>query len=175
VSEIVSAIHNREANHSPYYFLGHSAGAQFLMRLAALYPAEAVRIVAANPGSDLFPRRDWNYPFGFGKLPASLSDDTALQRYLSAPLTLYLGRADNDPNHPELDRSEDAEREGPYRLARGRNCFDYAQNLARERGWKFNWRKVEVAGISHDASKMFAAPQAGEALFGPTPPATGGQ
>jgi pimeloyl-ACP methyl ester carboxylesterase len=164
---IVSALRNREGHPLlPYYFLGHSAGAQFLMRLAALHPTEAIRIVAANPGTDLYPRRDWDFPFGFGKLPASLSSDARLQRYLAAPLTIYLGTEDNNPNHPELDRSEAAEREGPSRLDRGRGCFVYAQHLARERGWKFNWRKVEVVGIGHDAENMFAMPALGEALFG---------
>ncbi len=169
VPEIVEAVRAREGNPAlPYYFIGHSAGGQFLMRLAALYPTQVTRIVASNPGTDLFPRRDWEYGFGFGGLPAGLSDDAALRSYLAAPLTLYLGLADTDPNHPELDRSAAAEREGRFRLQRGRNCFDFAQQLALEHGWQFNWRKVEVPAIAHDAKKMFAAPQAGEALFGTT-------
>lgn len=168
VPGIVDAVRAGEGNPTlRYYFVGHSAGGQFVMRLAGLYPTEAVRIVAANPGSDLFPRRDWEFGFGFGGLSANSSNDGALQRYLASPLTLYLGLADTDPNHPELDRSAGAEREGAFRLERGRHCFEFAQRLARERGWNFNWRKVEVSGIAHDSTAMFAAKEVGEALFGP--------
>src|SRR5262249_50630424 len=92
VPMIVDAVRNAEGKRTlPCYFIGHSAGAQFLMRLAAMYPTDAKRIVAANPGTDLFPRLDWEYGFGFGGLPVALSDNAALQRYLNAPLTLYLG------------------------------------------------------------------------------------
>ena len=35
-----------------------------------------------------------------------------------------------------------------------------------ERGWAFNWRKVETPGIAHEGAKMFAAKEAGDALFG---------
>ena len=57
--------------------------------------------------------------------------------------------------------------EGPYRYARGRACFEFAQKLAAERGWPFNWRKVETPGIGHDGGAMFAAPEVAEALLGP--------
>src|SRR5271154_2366069 len=44
---IIDAVREREGKPAlPYYFIGHSGGAQFLMRLAALYPMEARRIVA---------------------------------------------------------------------------------------------------------------------------------
>ncbi len=163
---IVEAV--RQAEHEPalpYYFIGHSGGGQFLMRLAALYPMEAKRIVACNPGSDLFPRRDWKFGYGFGGLPEELSNDSALQRYFNAPLTLCLGLDDNDPHHPELDRSAAAELQGAFRLERGRNCFEAAQKLAQTHGWQFNWRKVEVPGIAHDGKAMLAAKAVQEALF----------
>lgn len=165
--EILTALREREGQPKlPYYFIGHSGGGQFAMRLAAMFPTEAVRIVAANPGSDLFPRRDWKYGYGFGGLPENLSDDAALEKFLAAPLTLYLGLNDNDPNHPELDHSAAAELQGKFRLERGRNCFDYAQKLAHEHGWQFNWRKVEVAGIAHDGKAMLAAKEVEDALLG---------
>ena len=167
---IIEAVRKREDKPAlPFYFIGHSGGAQFLMRLAALYPIEAKRIVACNPGTDLFPRRDWKYGFGFGELSRGLSDDAALQRYLAAPLTLCLGLNDIDPQHPELDRSAAAELEGRFRLERGRACFEFAQKLAQTRGWQFNWHKVEVPGIAHDGKAMLAAREVQEALFGTEP------
>lgn len=171
VPQIVEEVRNREGKpNQPYYFIGHSGGGQFLMRLSAFSPLEAKRIVAANPGSDLFPRRDWKFGYGFGGLPKNLSDDAELQRYLAAPLTLDLGTADIDPHHPELDVSEAAEREGAFRLARGRACFEYAKELAAKNGWTFNWRKVETPGIAHDGRSMLAAKEVALALFGADQP-----
>jgi len=149
----------------PYYLVGHSAGGQFLVRLAAFLPGEAVRIVAANPGSHLFPVRVQDFAYGFGGLPPELSSDDVIRRYLAARLTLYLGTGDVLPQ-PSFDDSPPAMRQGAHRLERGRNCFAAAQALARERGWAFGWRKVETAGIGHEAAFMFAAPEAEKALFG---------
>jgi poly(3-hydroxybutyrate) depolymerase len=149
------------------YFIGHSAGGQFLVRMMALAGAQgAVRVVAANPGSHLFPTRDADYGYGFGGLPGPLSDDDAVQRYLAAPLTLYLGTNDIDPNYESLDRSPGAMAQGRFRYERGLACFAAAQKLARARGWVCNWRKVETSGLAHDAARMFAAPEAQTALFG---------
>lgn len=149
----------------PYYLIGHSAGGQFLVRLAAFMPGEPVRIVAANPGSHLFPTRDQTFAYGFGGLPAALSSDDVIRRYLAAPLTIYLGTDDIYPR-PSFDASEPAMRQGANRLERGRACFAAAQDLARERGWAFNWRKVETPGIGHESAFMFAAPEIADALFG---------
>jgi poly(3-hydroxybutyrate) depolymerase len=174
VPEVITAVRQREGKPAlPYYLIGHSAGGQFAMRYTALMPTGALRIVAANPGSDLFPRRDWEFGYGFGGLSAELSDDAALQRYLAAPLTLCLGLADTDPQHSELDRSVTAEKEGRFRLERGRNCFAFAQNLAKEHGWIFNWRKVEVPGIAHHGGEMLDAQEVESALFAPEKEAAG--
>jgi poly(3-hydroxybutyrate) depolymerase len=149
----------------PYYLIGHSAGGQFLVRLAAFLPGEATRIVAANAGSHLFPTRAADFGYGFGGLPPELSSDEVLRRYLAAPLTLYQGTGDTvaDPN---MDATPPAMQQGRNRLERGRAAFAAAQALARERGWTCNWRQVETAGIGHDAAFMFAAREAGDALFG---------
>jgi pimeloyl-ACP methyl ester carboxylesterase len=149
----------------PYYLIGHSAGGQFLVRLAAFLPGEATRIVAANPGSHLFPVRDQDFGYGFGGLPAELGNDEVIRRYLAARLTIYLGTADNTPEN-SFDDSPAGMRQGPNRLARGRACFAEAERLAREKGWAFNWRKVETPGIGHAAAFMFAAKEAGDAIFG---------
>jgi poly(3-hydroxybutyrate) depolymerase len=152
----------------PWYLIGHSAGGQFLMRLAAFLPGDATRIVAANPGSLLFPTRDLPFPYGFGGLPEELGGDAAIRRYLAAPLTLLLGTADIEKK--DLDLTATAMKQGATRLERGRNCFALAREVARKNGWPFNWRLVEVPGVGHSGEKMFAAPQAAGALFGGSPP-----
>ena len=57
VPKIVAHVRGLEGKPAlPYYLIGHSAGGQFLARLSAFMPGEAVRIVACNPGSELSPR-----------------------------------------------------------------------------------------------------------------------
>ncbi len=169
VPRLIAALRARLGDPArPVYIIGHSAGGQFVARLSAMSgDLGAVRLVAANPGSHLFPDRTAPYGYGFGNLPEELADDDALRRYLAAPLTLYLGTADNDPAHPSMDRSDAAMRQGAHRHARGLACFAAARALAAERGWEFRWRLVEAPGIAHDAAQMFAADTARDALFGP--------
>lgn len=160
---IAQEIQRREGKRLPYVFLGHSAGGQFLVRLAGFYDAGAKAIVAANPGSDLFPTRDQPFGYGFGKLPESLSDDATIRAYLARPLVLYLGTADNGHDE-DLDESPEAMAQGPGRYQRGQAAFAYAKKLAKEKGWRFGWRLVEAPGIGHDHGRMFDAPQAAKAL-----------
>ena len=149
----------------PYYLIGHSAGGQFLVRMAAFLPGEAERIIAANTGSHLFPTREADFGYGFGGLPPELSGDDVIRRYLAARLTLYQGTGDVTAD-PSMDASPPAMRQGPNRLARGRAAFAAAQALAKEKGWVCNWRLVETPGIAHEAAFMFAAKEAGDAIFG---------
>jgi hypothetical protein len=137
----------------PYYLFGHSGGAQFLVRMAGFVSAGAERIVVANAGAQLFPSRDLPYPYGFGKLPDEVSDDTALERYLAQPLTLYV--AANDQQRDEyLDVTETADRQGANRRERAKNSFAAAKRLAKQKGWKFNWQLVTVPGVDHDHQRM---------------------
>jgi poly(3-hydroxybutyrate) depolymerase len=149
----------------PYYLIGHSAGGQFLVRLTAFAPTGARGVVAANPGSDLFPTREMLYPYGFGRLPDELSDDDQLRKYLAQPLTLYLGTKDTELDN-DLDKSSGANKQGLNRFERGHNAFRLAQELAQSKGWPFGWRLVEAPGVGHDHTLMFNAPACKEALLG---------
>jgi pimeloyl-ACP methyl ester carboxylesterase len=167
VDAIVADVRTRENRPTlPFYLIGHSAGAQFLVRLAAFQPGEARRIVAGNAGSLLFPSTDHGFGYGLGGLPAELRDDAMLRQYLAAPLTLYLGTADTAPRR-RFDASAAGMKQGPHRYARNLACYALAEAMAKERGWTFGWRKVEAPGIEHDAARMFAAPEVGDALLGP--------
>lgn len=165
VLEVVEQVRQREGRPDwPFYLIGHSAGGQFLNRMAAFLPGKAERIVATNPGTLIFPTRDVPFQFGFGNLPEALSDDAWLKKYLTAPLTLYLGTADTGLTN--LDVTPQAMAQGATRIERGRACFARGEALARERGWPFGWRLVEAEGIGHSSADMFAHPQAKDALFG---------
>ena len=58
VLNLVAWARGLEGRPLAYSLLGHSAGAQFLDRLAAFVPTEARRIVIANPGSYVSQPRD---------------------------------------------------------------------------------------------------------------------
>lgn len=159
-SEVIRDVLAREGNpRRPYFLLGHSAGGQFVIRYAAVETNNARRILAANPGTYAFPRTDWDWPYGFGKLPSTLGGEQNLRRFLAAPLTLLLGQADtnNTVETGNFDASAEANREGENRLERGRNFFESGRQLAQEKGWEFGWKKVEIPGIGHDGKLMINA------------------
>ncbi len=154
-----------------FWIIGHSAGGQFVMRMSAFQDTGAERLVAANPGSDLFPTRDAPFGYGFGGLPDAIADDAALRRYLSAPLTIYLGTADDQPDD-HFDRSAAAMTQGGGRHQRGLACYWYARTLAQLQGWPFAWQLVEAPGVAHDHEKMFDHAACEQALFGEAPAAS---
>ena len=160
VLDLVAWVHRQEERPLAYSLLGHSAGGQFLDRLAAFVPTQARRIVVANAGSYVFPSLEIAAPYGLGKVYPELDGEAALRRYLEQPLTIYLGQGDtrDDARNPE------ALAQGDSHYQRGVNVFNAAQMLAQQRGGRLHWRLVELPGVGHSARKMFSAPQALEAL-----------
>lgn len=152
----------------------------------------ALRYVVANPSSYVYfdtmrPVRSggfaefdrascpsfnrWKY--GLEDLPAYASDSggaaaasaAALEaRYAQRDVTVLLGGADCDPQHPALDRSCAAQAQGEHRLGRGLayaryTAARYPQGLATH-------RTLVVDGVGHDAKGIFSSPQGLAALFG---------
>lgn len=148
----------------PYDLLGHSAGAQFLSRVAAygdIYgPGRVRRIVIANPSTWVRPNLDVAAPYGFGGLGAGA--EAALRRYLAAPIAVLLGGVDTGSRN--LASSDEAEEQGANRLDRGRTVFAEAEAAARAHGWAFGWRLAVVPGVGHNARAMFTSDAAFEAL-----------
>lgn len=175
IERLVAEVRRREGRPDlPYYVIGHSGGAQFTARLAMYLPGGAKGFVAANAGSYTFPDPDVKFPYGLRGLPPELADEAIIRRYLATPLTLYLGTGDVLQLESDgFDFSPEAMHQGPNRLARGHNFFATMKALAAQRGWAFNWRLVETPGIAHSGSRMFAAKEVGDALFGPEVAATG--
>lgn len=162
VHEIVDLVRRTEGREVDYYMLGHSAGGQFLSRLAAFVPTEAKRIVIANPSTYVFPNLSTMAPYGFGGVYSAGADEAELRRYLAMPLTIYLGK--EDTGDKDRNDSRQAVAQGETRFERGRNVYRAAREMAQSRGWAFGWRLIEVPGVGHTARKMFAAPQALAAL-----------
>ena len=150
---MLEEVSKREGRELPCYLVGHSAGAQFLGRMAALYPNEARRMVLVNPGSLIFPDDKQRYPYGFGGLADAMTSDAAMQRYLSAPLTFYLGTGDVTTQY--LSTGKQAMKQGPTRIERGRNCHAAGKQLAASNGWDFSWKLIEAEGLEHGSGPMW--------------------
>lgn len=154
-TELIQDILKREGDPKrDHYLIGHSGGGQFLTRYVAIEPVAAKRVVAANAGTYAFPRLDWDWGYGFGKLPKDLQKEDRFKKMVETPMTIYLGLEDTIPSGENFDASSEANRQGTARLQRGRNFFEYCQKLAKEKDWKFNWTKVEVPNVGHDANLM---------------------
>lgn len=166
IPEIVDGIRDLENKQDIlFYVIGHSAGGQFVVRMSALLNTGAKRLVASNPGSLIFPTRDSPFGYGFGGLPDELSSDEQIKKFLSAPLTLYVGTDDNKPDE-YFDDSSDAMKQGGGRYQRSHACFETAKRLAKEKGWPFAWRIVDAPRIGHDHEMMFNHDLCEQALFG---------
>jgi pimeloyl-ACP methyl ester carboxylesterase len=170
---LIEAVRAEEhAAEMPYVLLGHSAGAQFLARMTAFAPLPAARIVIANPSSWVAPSLTEPFPYGFGRLPQGLGNERALQRFLAQPISVLLGTADT--GSVDLSQTAGARRQGEHRYARGKHVFQSAQALARDRGWDFGWRLVEVANVGHSARAMYAHAATERALCPEPAPAGAG-
>jgi poly(3-hydroxybutyrate) depolymerase len=157
-TEVIQSILKGEGDMKrDHYLLGHSGGAQFLTRYVAMESVTAKRVIAANAGTYSFPRLDWDWGYGFGKLPKEFQKEDRFKKMLATPMTIYLGLADTSDSTElgNFDASDDANRQGKFRLERGRNFFEYGRKLAKEKSWQFNWTKVEVPDVGHDANLMF--------------------
>jgi poly(3-hydroxybutyrate) depolymerase len=146
----------------PFVLIGHSAGGQFLSRVAAFSANEATQTVIANPSTWVRPSPDIAAPYGFGAVFAPPQDEMALRRYLAARIIVLLGQ--EDVGSRNLANGEEAKEQGGTRLERGQNVFREAEAAARQRGWPFNWRLSIVPGIGHNAREMFSSTQIFEAL-----------
>ena len=169
VPAVAAELRKREGRPDmPYYLIGHSAGGQFLVRLAGFVQTDAVRIVPSNPGTLLFPTSELPFPYGFGELPKELNGEDSLKRYLAQPLTLYLGTADTvqDKNFP---KGKFPDLQGDSRYARGRAAFKAAEKLAKDKNWPFHWKVVEAEGVGHNAEAMFKNDNCLKALGAVTP------
>lgn len=166
IPELFAAVRDRTKKPGAQLFvIGHSAGGQFVMRMSAFQDTGAVRLVAANPGSALLPTMDMRFGYGFGGLPTELANDDRLRAYLAAPLTIYLGTADDAPDD-NFDDSREAMQQGSGRHQRGLALYWTARTLAEQRRWPFGWRLVEAAGVGHDHERMFEHDNCATALFG---------
>lgn len=148
----------------PAYLFGHSAGGQFLSRVAAFANLDNVRrIVIANASSYVVADVDEPAPYGLGGAFDDVASREALMHYLGLPITIYLG--DRDTGDYRLHNHPAAKAQGANRLERGRNVFEHATEMARSLNTPFNWNLVIVPAVDHSGRKMLNSAYA-DAAFG---------
>lgn len=145
----------RSGSPLPTMLLGHSAGAQFLSRVAAYVPTAARAIVLADPSTYVMPDPAVAAPFGGG---FTSPDPGWLAAYLSRPVFIVLGANDVTDNH-HLSETPQARAQGSNRLTRGQTAYALGQAAARRIGRPCAWQKAIVPGVGHDAAAMFASSQ----------------
>jgi pimeloyl-ACP methyl ester carboxylesterase len=153
--------------HNGYAIFGHSAGGQFVQRMALLLPDNrATVMVAANPGWYTMP--EWRKDKAQDPFPYSLvgapAGEAELRKALAKRFVLLAGEKDDDPDDENLNQSAGAKRQGESRIERAENFFMAATTAARDLGVKFAWELVEVPDTGHDGEAMSKA--AAETIFG---------
>lgn len=164
VKDLIDWAKRREGRpDAPVYLFGHSAGGQFLSRVAAFaLPVDARRIVIANPSTYVLPLLEEPAPYGMGGVFDHKESEEHLRRYLQLPITIYLGL--DDTGHKNLTRNEEAMRQGGNRLERGEFVFRLAHSVAEANGWDFQWRLVRTRGVGHSSKGMLDSGDASKAF-----------
>lgn len=150
-----------------YVLFGHSAGGQFVHRMAFFMPEARARLmVAANPGWYVWP--EWRKEKAADPFPYSLAGsgfgEAVVRQALQRSLILELGGDDTDPDHKDLRKTPAAMKQGATRLERGQRFFAASTAAAKELDVRLAWQLVEVPGVAHSGEGMSKA--AAEAVFG---------
>lgn len=146
----------------PIILIGHSAGAQFLDRVAAYASADEAEIILMNPATYVEPETDSPVPYGFNGWPENIHQ-TSLKHYLSEHLTILLG-SDDVETTLGAGRIAQAMGQGRNRLERGQWAFAQAREQAYRLDVPFNWNIDIVPNTGHDGQKMMASPELREAV-----------
>jgi len=150
-----------------YRIFGHSAGGQFVQRMAFFRPDNRASVmIAANPGWYTMP--EWRKDKGADPFPYSLvnakAGEAELRQALARRFVLMVGEKDSDPDADNLNKSAGAMKQGAMRVERGENFFKAATAAAGDLGVKLGWQLVEVPDTAHDGEGMSRA--AAEFLYG---------
>ncbi|WP_046861565.1 alpha/beta hydrolase [Microvirga massiliensis] len=164
VALLADWVRTKEASSSlPYWCWGHSAGGQFLSRVAAFEQIAAERIIVANASTHVLPLLG-SYPdgeavpYGMGGVYKGAEEQEKLRAYLAAPVTIYLGTEDDDPEDPHLTMTTEAQRQGEQRKDRGVRTFALGQSQAAALGCSFGWELVYAPEVEHSTSQMIHSP-----------------
>lgn len=153
VDSIICDVLRRAGSHEDKVTVyGHSAGAQFVHRFMMLHDSPFVgKAIIGNPGWFTFPSVDENYSYGIKDLEAK--ETIPLREMLRKDIILQLAEGDTI-RESYLRKTPEADRQGLNRLERGNRFFETLDSIAKAKGYEFNWKRVYVAGVGHDAVAM---------------------
>jgi len=146
----------------PIILIGHSAGAQFLDRVAAYASADEAEIILMNPATYVEPETESPVPYGFNGWPENIQQ-ASIKHYLGEHLTILLG-SDDVETTLGAGRIAQAMGQGRNRLERGQWAFAQAREQAYRLNVPFNWDIDIVPNTGHDGQKMMASPELREAV-----------
>lgn len=145
-----------------YDMFGHSAGSQFVHRYVLTMPhARVGRAIAANAGSWTFPYADGivdakgvahGWPYSVKDTP--MASDESLKQFLDKKLIIQIGVADSVKMGKNVPTNPAAIAQGEVRYERAWNFYNASKALAKEKGYKFNWKIVPVDGVGHASIGM---------------------
>ncbi len=171
---------------------GHSAGGQFTQRYALTsqivqeFPQINFSFLVLNPSSYTYLnkkrphplkakkfsnpnlrgqiRQYNNYKYGLenrNSYSSSLDEKQMRKEYLKRNVYYILGENDSDPKHLDLDTSRAAMLQGTNRFSRGMNFVAHLKKYYP----KNRHYLITVAGVGHEAKKMYAAEPVRQKLF----------
>lgn len=148
-------VESLDGEQSEYYLFGHSAGAQFVHRFLYYKPEARVALAfPANAGWYTLPSYSEKFPYGI--LTSGIHDDD-LRSAFARDVVLLLGDRDTRTGPKNVRSTKGTERQGPHRLARGKNFYATAEAKADRLDTPFNWRLEIVEGVGHRSGPMACA------------------
>jgi len=152
IDRIFAAVRAATGSHrTTFSIFGHSAGAQFVHRYLTFTGGPKLDLaIAANAGWYTLPTGAETFPYGLGQTALT---DAQIRAAFGKKLIILLGEEDTKQDK-NLRTTAEAMRQGPTRLARGRNYFETARKAAEKMGVPFNWRMVFVPGVGHSNADM---------------------
>ena len=148
------------AGQSDYRIFGHSAGGQFVQRMALFVPENRASVmIAANPGWYTMPewRKD-NTPDPFPhSLVNARAGEAQLRQALARRFILMVGENDVEPDDEGSSQTNAAKKQGDTSVERGENFFKAANAAAADVGVKLAWELVELPTGARDAETISRA------------------
>ena len=131
---------------------GHSAVGQFVHRFMLLNNSPFIKkAIIGNPGWFTFPSVNDNYSYGIKDLEDV--DNNQIRNLLAQNIILQLAEGDT-LRESFLRKTPEADRQGANRLERGNKYFDTLKSIADANHWDFNWRRIYVPDVGHEAVAM---------------------
>lgn len=156
---LIAALRKQDGTHIPYFMIGHSAGAQFLERIAAYAaPQNIQKFIIISPSSYVLPSLENEEPYGFKD-----HSPQEIATYLQEPLTILVGGKERGET-AHLLKNKEAMMQGLNRLERAEKTFFMAQEISQKMDISLKWSFHKLPHLGHDFKKMLQSPSLKEVL-----------